>query len=113
MLGNGGKLLEMAVNSCKCLEWLKMAGISCTGLQMDLNSWKWLEKVWYGLKLLEMTGLAGNGNGTAESCWKWLKMAGNSWKYQEMEENSNDNDDGDGGDLTTQQKIPLPPITAP
>ena len=26
-----------------------------------------------------------------------------------MEENGNNNDNGDGGDLTTQQKIPLPP----
>ena len=39
-------------------------------------------------------------------------MTGNSWNYQEMEENGNNNDNGDGGELTTQQKIPLPPITA-
>ena len=56
MAGNGWKWLELAGNSLKRLEWLKIT-------ENVGNVWKWLE----------MAGMAGNG-------WNWLDMAGNDWK---------------------------------
>ena len=61
-----------------------------------------------------MPGMAKKGRNQlyqAVDGFKQLEMAGNGLVWQM--ENGINNDNGDGVELTTQQKLPLPLITAP